>query len=63
MQEGPRWEGSCNSPCGFLTVAHDILYFETNDSLRELLDGNLRKKLKRILILVKVKFQLSLAIF
>jgi hypothetical protein len=25
--ERTRWDGSCNSPLGFLTVAHDILYF------------------------------------
>jgi len=33
-----------------LTVAHDILYF----SYKGLLDGKLRKKSKRILILVKL---------
>jgi hypothetical protein len=29
-----RWDGSCNSPLGFLAVAHDILNFEINDSQR-----------------------------
>jgi hypothetical protein len=30
--ERTRWDGSCNNPLGFLTVADDILYFEINDS-------------------------------
>ena len=27
-----RWDGTCNSPLGFSTAAHDFLYFEINDS-------------------------------
>ncbi len=44
------------APLGFLTVAHDILYFfklMTHRGLR--IGGNLRRKSKRILILVNKK--------
>jgi hypothetical protein len=30
--ERSRWNGSCNSPLGFLTIVHDILYFGINVS-------------------------------
>ena len=29
-----RWDGTCNSSLGFLTVAHGIFCLETNDSKR-----------------------------
>ncbi len=34
MKGGTRWDGSCKSIGFFLTVAHDILYFEISDSKR-----------------------------
>jgi hypothetical protein len=55
--KGPDEMVLVTAPLVFLTVAHDILYFfklMTHRGLR--IGGNLRRKSKRILILVNIKF-------
>ena len=46
LRKGPDGDGSCNSPLGFLTVAHDHLYFEICDSQR-VTRWKVKEKLKK----------------